>query len=147
MFLGFATKGRFQTCAHYLGDGTVFHPSEIPIKVDRNRKLAHIYDRTEIGAFEVTIPALVKTMTQVSMITVTQVSIETNTREGASSGTAVGLILLSSGTRTLANPWCVAIRNRPGNVSTLIQSVELAPDTNSSDNSRGRPLACRIIDN
>lgn len=70
------------------------------IKVDM--KLAHIYDRTEIGAFELTIPALVKTMTEVSKITVTQVSIETTTVEGASSATKVGLFFLSSLIRPLA---------------------------------------------
>lgn len=70
------------------------------IKVDM--KYAHICDRTEIGAFELTVPALVKTMTEVSMITVTQVSIETTTVEAASSATTVGLFFLSSLIRPLA---------------------------------------------
>lgn len=66
---------------------TPFRNSDI--KVDM--KFAHICDRTEIGAFELTVPALVKTMAEVSMITVTQVSIETTTVEAASSATTVGL--------------------------------------------------------
>lgn len=51
--------------------------------------------RTEIGAFELTVPALVKTMTEVSMVTVTQLSMETTTVEGACStaATAVGVFL------------------------------------------------------
>lgn len=47
-------------------------------------KPAHTCDRTETGAFELTVPALVKTMTEVSMVTVTQVSMETNTVEACS---------------------------------------------------------------
>lgn len=70
------------------------------IKVDM--ELAYICDRTEIGAFELTIPALLKTMTEVSIITVTQVSIETTTVEAASSATTVGLFFLSSLIRPLA---------------------------------------------
>ena len=70
------------------------------IKVDM--KHAHICDRTEIGAFELTVPALVKTMNEFSMITVTQVSIETTKVEAASSATNVGLFFLSSLIRPLA---------------------------------------------
>lgn len=54
-------------------------------------KPAHTCGRTEIGAFELTVPALVKTMTELSMVTVTQVSMKTTTVEGACSATAVGL--------------------------------------------------------
>ena len=35
--------------------------------------------RTEVGSFELTIPAMVKTTTEVSMVTVTQVSVQTTT--------------------------------------------------------------------
>lgn len=35
--------------------------------------------RTELGSFELTIPAMVKTTTEVSMVTVTQVSVQTTT--------------------------------------------------------------------
>lgn len=68
---------------------------------------SHMPDRTEIGAFELTVPALVKTMTEVSMVTVTQLSMETTTVEGACStaATAVGIFFLSSRTQTLAKPW------------------------------------------
>lgn len=64
-------------------------------------------DRTEIGAFELTVPALVKTMTEVSMVTFTQLSMETTTEEGACSAavTAVGIFFLSSPIQTLAKPW------------------------------------------
>lgn len=64
-------------------------------------------DRTEIGVFELTVPALVKTMTEVSMVTVSQLSMETTTVEGArpAVATVVGIFFLSSRTRTLANPW------------------------------------------
>lgn len=60
-------------------------------------------DRTEIGVFELTVPALVKTMTEVSMVTVSQLSREV---EGARSAvaTGVGIFFLSSRTQTLANP-------------------------------------------
>lgn len=95
MFLAFAAKGRFRTCAPYFGAGTVFHPFwQFILKVDMNP--THTCDRTEIGAFELTIPALVKTMTEVSMLTVTRLSMETTTVEGACSATAVGLFLFSS---------------------------------------------------
>lgn len=113
------------------------------IKVDM--KLAHIQDRTGTGAFELTVPALVKTMTEVSTITVTQVSIEATTVERACSEITVGLFYLYSLIRTLANLWCVAHPNRPRSVSAFVQSVELAPGTNPSGNSCGRIHVCRII--
>lgn len=110
-------------------------------------KPAHTCGRTEIGAFELTVPALMKTMTELSVVTITQVSMETTTVDGACSATAVGLFFLSSLIQTLANSWYVAHRNCPSNDSTFIQSVELAPDTSSCGDSHGKPVARRILDN
>ena len=44
---------------------------------DVERQTNHL--RTEVGSFELTIPAVVKTTTEVSMVTVTQVSVQTTT--------------------------------------------------------------------
>lgn len=100
-------------------------------------------DRTEIAAFELTVPALVKTMTEVSMVTVSQLSMETTTVEGAPSAgaTAVGIFFLSSRTQTHANPWYSAHCDNLSNLSAFIQSVELASDTGSSGNSHGKLFA------
>ncbi|MCJ1347661.1 hypothetical protein MMC31_005889 [Peltigera leucophlebia] len=69
-----------------LEPGQYFNPFRNSyVKVDM--KLAQIFDRTEVGVFALTVPALVKTMTEVSMVTVTQVSIETTAVEAASSAT------------------------------------------------------------
>lgn len=127
-----------------LEPGQYFNPFRNSyLKVDM--KLAQIFDRTEVGVFALTVPALVKTMTEVSMVTVTQVSIETTAVEAASSATTVGLFFLSSLIQPFAKLWCVAHRNRPRNISAFVQSVELDPDTDSSRNSRGRLVACKII--
>lgn len=112
MFLAFAAKGRFGTCARDFAARTVFHPLPSPppfvaIHIKRSYETcSHMPDRTEIGAFELTVPALVKTMTEVSLVTVTQLSMETTTVEGACStaATAVGIFFLSSRTQTLAKP-------------------------------------------
>lgn len=83
-------------------------PPFVAIHIKRSYETcSHMPDRTEIGAFELTVPALVKTMTEVSLVTVTQLSMETTTVEGACStaATAVGIFFLSSRTQTLAKPW------------------------------------------
>lgn len=97
-------------------------------------------DRTEIGVFELTVPALVKTMTEVSMVTVSQLSREVEGVRSAAA-TAVGIFLLSSRTQTLANPWYSAHCDSLSNVSPFIQPVELASDTGSSGNSHGKLVA------
>lgn len=106
-------------------------------------------DRTEIGAFELTVPALVKTMTEVSLVTVTQLSMETTTVGGACSAaatTAVGIFFFSSRTHTLANPWYSAPCDCPSNVSAFTQPVGLASDTGSGGNSHGKLVFRRILD-
>lgn len=105
-------------------------------------------DRSEIGALELTVPALVKTMTELSLVTVTQLSMETTTVEGARSaaGTAVGIFFLSSRTQTLANPWYSARCDGSSNLSDFIQPVKLASDTSSGGNSDGKLVVRRILD-
>lgn len=83
-------------------------PPFVAIHIKRSYETcSHMPDRTEIGAFELTVPALVKTMTELSMVTVTQLSMETTTVEGpcSTAATAVGIFFLSSRTQTLAKPW------------------------------------------
>lgn len=160
MFLAFAAKGRFRICTRYFAARTVFHPPTLPssphtlpfwqFTFKRSfEACSHMPpDRTEIGAFELTVPALVKSMTEVSMVTVTQLSMETTTVEGACSAaatTAVGIFFFSSRTHTLANPWYSAPCDCPSNVSAFIQPVGLASDTGSGGNSHGKLVFRRIL--